>query len=537
MVSNRAIENFIFNDIHERHQDMYNGMSLVLDEVNLLYSRMILHEDFEYLIDDSEASTSTGIFERIIKEVGINDELINDIVFMSENKIDRLTEEQIPLPDYVFYQKVLKSDKVINHGGIIKDINENNYLIIAKRVRKFTIGQIDGVLFFYINEDRLSELYNNIPAELGYSFILADDSLVISHTKGDFVGAHLFDVDFYQSKQFPCYTERMINNERSIIIVNESKAFNQRYQFNWKIVSVISYDALAKEILQLNYIHILLAIVMLVIAALLAIKISRVITDPVKKIVYWLRVFTKTGKKGNSVFAPYDELWELERTYEEMVEKITELMIKNQQEMEKQRKLELHTLQMQINPHFLYNTLDAIAWMAKIKKEKEIERLVLALAKFFRISLHKGDKFIKVKEEIELIKNFIEIELIRFPNKFTIEYHMAEGVEDKETLKLILQPIVENAIKHGISQIDHLGKIVINVYEEGEAIVYEVIDNGKGFEMTDKIFQKENENQLSGYGLKNVDDRIKLEYGPEYGVEVTSEKSKGTKVTIRIESR
>jgi len=203
--------------------------------------------------------------------------------------------------------------------------------------------------------------------------------------------------------------------------------------------------------------------------------------------------------------------------------------------MENKRKLELYALQMQINPHFLYNTLDTIAWLAKLKNEKDIEHLVLSLAKFFRLSLHKGDKFIKVREEIDLVKSFLEIERMRFPELFEVIYEVEDEIKEIETLKLVFQPIVENAIKHGFSDIDYRGKLFIRAYSKDEDIIFEVEDNGLGFDPSEDLFADDKLLiGLGGYGLKNVDERIKLEYGRDYGVIVTSEVGKGTKVIIKI---
>jgi two-component system sensor histidine kinase YesM len=217
-----------------------------------------------------------------------------------------------------------------------------------------------------------------------------------------------------------------------------------------------------------------------------------------------------------------------------MTNQIDYLMKKNETIELIRKETELQALQQQINPHFLYNTLDAIAWLAKIKKETEIERLVMALAQFFRISLHKGDKFITVDEEVELIKNFIEIELIRFPDKFNITYNIDEEIRNVETMKLILQPIVENAIKHGISGLGVKGNITIKAYGQDGYICYEVIDDGIGFDPNSDCLNKKHS---SGYGIKNVDERIKLEYGNDCGVTVFSKPHGGTKVIIRFKRR
>ena len=230
-----------------------------------------------------------------------------------------------------------------------------------------------------------------------------------------------------------------------------------------------------------------------------------------------------------------DEIWELENSFNKMVVRIQDLIERNNQEKEKQKEMELIALQAQINPHFIYNTLDAIGWMAKLKKETEIERMVMALSTFFRTSLHKGEQYIMVKEEIELVESYVTIEKMRFPEKFDIIYNISDEIRDCLMLKIILQPLVENAIKHGISEKEGKGLITINGYAEDEDLVFEVIDDGVGFDVCTKEFQAAyNHIKRSGYGLRNVDERIKLEYGDDYGLKFESEKGKGTRVYVRL---
>jgi two-component system sensor histidine kinase YesM len=208
-------------------------------------------------------------------------------------------------------------------------------------------------------------------------------------------------------------------------------------------------------------------------------------------------------------------------------------MQKSREDMEIQRKLELDSLQMQINPHFLYNTLDAIAWMAKIKKEPEIEKLVMNLAKFFRLSLHKGDKYITVKEEVELVKCYLEIDKIRYPGKVEVTTQIESGLEECKTLKLILQPIIENSLKYAFP--DRNGNIKIKVYSYENDLCYEITDDGVGFDIPSALLEnKKDPKTLSGYGLYNINERIKLEYGENYGLEIFSKIGEGTKIQIRI---
>ena len=225
-----------------------------------------------------------------------------------------------------------------------------------------------------------------------------------------------------------------------------------------------------------------------------------------------------------------DELFKLEEKYDEMINHIFDLMQKSREDAETQRKLELDTLQMQINPHFLYNTLDAVSWMAKLKKEPEIEKLAVNLAKFFRLSLHKGDKFITVGEELELTAHYLEIDKIRFPDKVKVRFETDESLVNYKVLKLILQPVVENAVKYAF--VENKGNLVIRTAYSGADIVF-----GVGFSTEGGIKSSKKKSELAGFGLKNVDERIKLEYGEGYGLQVFSQPGKGTKVVIRIAKR
>ncbi len=539
--SSTIIQNFIYKDIYARQAEIQDGILMVLDEVNLLYSRMVLNDDFEQVLQNNQLSKKDRqiLYKDLMQRVGVNEELFGDVMVYYNQSIYRFNQNSsLEIPELHYLNDVISTSQLLEQGKIISDLDGNQYLLIGKRMVNFPTGNVTGAVIFYINERVLSSFSTSISEELGYSFVLADDAFVLTHNEQKYIGATVFDADMFKMDNLPNYEIRSLNGEKSLIIVNDLTEIIRRYGLNWKIVSVISYNTLFKDIYQLNKYILLLGAVMALLAAAISLKISTGITSPLNNIIKGLRSFSRSGKKEliKSNVRVQDELWELEHTYDQMVNRIMKLIEKNKQEMENQRKLELDALQMQINPHFLYNTLDAIAWMAKIKKQKEIEQLVLALAKFFRISLHKGEKYITVSEEIELIKNFIKIELIRFPNKFTIEYNLAQDVKNEKTLKLLLQPIVENAIKHGISQLDKVGHITINVYGDNKYIYFEVIDDGIGFEPSDDLFSNNHllSSREGGYGLKNVDERIKLEYGKECGISVYSKPNGGTKVRIKI---
>lgn len=194
------------------------------------------------------------------------------------------------------------------------------------------------------------------------------------------------------------------------------------------------------------------------------------------------------------------------------------------------RKIEIESLKMEINTHFLFNTFDVIMWLARLSKQSDIEKLVLSLAKFYKLSLHGGDKIIRVEEEIEMIRHFVEIEKVSYPDKFIIEYNVAEEVKSCMILKLILQPLIENAIKHGIAVSGRAGKIILNVFTKDENIVFEVIDDGVGFDV-DVQMQNPKETSRS---LKTLTERLWLEYGDKHSFVIDSVIGQGTTITVKI---
>ena len=237
---------------------------------------------------------------------------------------------------------------------------------------------------------------------------------------------------------------------------------------------------------------------------------------------------SKKRRKG-----PKDEIDILSDSYYDMIGRIQMLMEKQEQDYSRQRQLELDALQMQINPHFLYNVLDTITWMAKLGGNKNIEEFAIALANFYRLSLHKGAKYVSVKEEMEIVHYFLEIQLRRYPGLFTYGMRLDPSVEGCRTLKLILQPFVENAVKYAFPNEEEAGRIEVRALPYGEGrILFEVEDNGAGFSPAEA--RKRNEGSRRGFGIKNVEERLHLEYKEEVELAVESEPGKGTKVRILI---
>lgn len=199
------------------------------------------------------------------------------------------------------------------------------------------------------------------------------------------------------------------------------------------------------------------------------------------------------------------------------------------------RKTELKALQAQINPHFLYNTLDSISWMCEQGKNAEAVVMVNALARLFRISISKGHELIPIRSEVQHAQSYLQIQSVRYKEQFSYHFDVEEDCTEYLCNKITLQPIIENAIYHGVNGLVDEGHIEIRVRADGEDVLFTVEDNGVGMEpeQIEEIFRRKPDGK-SGIGIKNVNDRLKIWFGDAYGITIESVPDEGTKVTVRM---
>lgn len=270
--------------------------------------------------------------------------------------------------------------------------------------------------------------------------------------------------------------------------------------------------------------------------------ISRGVYIPIKKLHDMTTTITKNDLQALVTHGNVDEITEMGLSFNIMVGRIRELLDAKVREQENLKRAELRALQAQINPHFLYNTLDTIIWMTESKKADQVIEIVRALSSFFRISLSKGRDWITIAEEVERTRNYLVIQKMRYRDILDYRVEMDESVAANSILKLILQPLVENALYHGIKNKRQGGTIVVRAMPRNDnEILLQVQDNGIGFnperlaQIQADLDDDSGEIKLeSGFGIGNVNKRIKLYYGREYGVSIQTEAGVGTCVTIVI---
>ena len=261
---------------------------------------------------------------------------------------------------------------------------------------------------------------------------------------------------------------------------------------------------------------------------------SYIFTHNITRTIRKLRDYVDSLRKGEKKqisFDPKDEIGMIGNEFIHVVEENEALTMNLYKSLYREKEAELEVLLAQINPHFLYNALDSIFWMAEEHDVPEISETVVALSRIFRLSLNNGEKTTTVRQELELVESYLQIQKVRFEDKLSVDIQVSEPVLSTVIPKFLLQPLVENAVSHGIAPKENGGHIWVRITSEGEYLYFTVEDDGVGFDI------KEKNVLLSGYALKNINERVKLTYGETCGVVIESQVGKGTKASVRINRR
>lgn len=305
----------------------------------------------------------------------------------------------------------------------------------------------------------------------------------------------------------------------------------------WKLVGVIPYQSFSYGMLNISYFVVLLMLLTTMMLMVVNRIVSLRISSPIMKLNDSVKEY-EAGEKPEIYIGGSLEIRHLGYSIQKSYERIDTLMKEIVIEQNERRKSELDALQSQINPHFLYNALDSIIWMIEGECNEEAAFMISQLAKLFRISLSKGRTVIPVRDELQHARSYMNIQKIRYKNTFSVEFQVDPSIEDCCTVKLILQPLLENAINYGVSSMDDCGEILVTGRREEGMIVLAVEDNGLGMSAEEAALVLTDSNRVhkkgSGVGLVNVNNRIKILFGKEYGLTVESEPDEGTKVSIRI---
>lgn len=409
-----------------------------------------------------------------------------------------------------------------------EDFKANDaYITIARSLSYFSLQHPYGILTMDIHAN---EFYSLIKMENDNKSVYIIDEFggVISTGDQNLQSNQLFDV-------FPIQ-ERMTQDAGSfdMKINGQERFFTYKKLSNgWSTVITVPYDELLANANQATKNVIWFSVLAIGMAILLLYFTTKVMTKRIEVLLQQIRKVERGDFRLSIKPMGHDEIGQVSFAFNKMASTIQSLIHDVYVKEIARKESELNTLQAQINPHFLYNTLSSISSLAIKEGAMQVYQMVNYLAKYYRVSLNKGKRIILLEQEINLVKNYVAIQKIRFRDKLHMHYDLDEQLFGNTTIKLILQPFIENCINHAIG--DESGiNINVKLRQEGGDILLQVIDDGIGMkpEQLDHALNKSD--NLSGYGVKNVDDRIKLTYGDEYGVSIFSRLGIGTAVTIRI---
>ena len=379
------------------------------------------------------------------------------------------------------------------------------FLSIAKYIDKISIGQ------------------------RGYCYIIDSKGEIVYHPQQQMLFSGIKKENNDEISKMPDGIHREKDNIYTISSLNSC---------NWKIVGVSFNDEITSSVKRQATLGLAVAVFFsLLISVVVYLLLSRTVAKPVRRLVSSMQDFEKQVEtyKYSPENANVIEFETLSNSFEHMVTIIQSLVEKVHNEEIVLRKTELKALQAQINPHFLYNTLDSIQWMCEQGNSKDAVRMVGALAKLFRISISHGNEFITIKDELRHAESYLIIQSYRYKNQFTYSFDVDESLLYFLCNKITIQPFIENAIYHGLDRMVDEGKINISVHNCGKDILITVSDNGLGMteEQCTAILEK-GRSDSKGIGVKNVDDRLKIYFGEEYGITIDSELDVGTTVKIKI---
>lgn len=421
---------------------------------------------------------------------------------------DMLTIE--PISRNLTYYETVSVDEILCVGKAVT--NEN--------------GKVIGAILLDVELNSIEQILENITlGKEGFVVIMDGENFIYSPVNP--IAARI-DTSWLPGESG--IFERTILGERYQFIYNSFE------EFGWKTVGIFSLGATLRQVREMQNILLLILAMAGIFSLILALTFATTVVRPITKLER-LMTEAQSGNFHVRFHARYqDEIGSLGRAFNEMLDRIQMLIDQVFSAEKKKRYAEINALQAQIKPHFLYNTFDTIHWLAKKYGAKDIVYIIQCLTNLFRIGLSGGSEIITLREEVSHVENYLKIQKVRYEDILEFEMDIAENLKGFYVHKLILQPIVENALYHGIKASRRKGKISITAGEDGRNLVIMIRDNGVG--MSEERVREINDlfetgkSRGSGYGMFNVDQRIKLSYGNDYGLRVESDPGHGTTVTI-----
>ncbi|MEN8907487.1 MAG: sensor histidine kinase [Clostridiales bacterium] len=548
IIYQRVYANITLNKVSDLSvQTLYSiesNLDLTINNINS-YSKMILSDnDLQNLLRSEDIYSDLDSQERLSKYLY---KLMQEVPVISSVHIFDNSNNEFSVSyksDYKFLPENIKTVKwynsvinekgayilSLNGGGVFENSSEGNFISMVRLVRDINTTDPIGILVINISENAFEGLYSNILSNYNTNIIILNENneSIINSAK----------IDKTQVKQL---LSGFDNKEAGFLMKTFKKkevlaSYLKLNNYDWKIISTIPSKELSNENSTTSLIGFIIIIINSVLLFVGAILTSRMITIPINKLLKSMKGLENGIFKEVEINTGNNEIGKLKDGYNIMISEIKKLIKGIIEEQSIKRKLELEALQAQVKPHFLYNTLDSISSLALLGRTKDVCEMIDSLGYYYRKSLSNGNEIITLNEEFQIVKNYLKIQEMRYGDKLSTKFELDKRCNDYQIPKLVLQPLVENAIYHGVRLKSKKGLILIKSVKESCIIRIEIEDNGIGMskEMIDKILFNNKEFNNSGFGIIGTIKRLKIFYSEDNCFKIESEKNIGTKITIMI---
>ena len=520
-------------DLDRLFEDTYNIGLVVANDIDI---QSILRSSFDSLSErysaDLRGDTRLNFISTYKKDIyGLY--IIGENGCKHKSRFTSFKDGDFTVQDW--YRTIIRADGPVwfgRHDGsfAVETIGDSlisgGFPIIDKAT-----GHRAGIALYDIAEQRVQELLQTAGTSQTSMMILDRDMQIITGTD------EVYDYyDCVVSDYGEADGESVLLEDPNYLILCRRSEIT-----GWLLAAAVPKAVVFARGRELTMLIVGMLLVVCLFALFISLDVSRRLTKPVGTLMSAMRSVRKGDLTVSVATDRRDELGQLSQSFNRMVAQVNDLMAKSVQDEKKLRKAELIALQSQINPHFLYNTLDTVVWMARDGDREGVIHLVTVLTRFFRISLSKGRDFISLRDELAHVSSYLAIQKIRYDSVLNYNVAVDEACMAVEVPKIILQPIVENAIYHGIKLKETGGDITVRGRMQGSDLLLEVEDTGIGMlpERLEEVRQSldEGAGDSDVYGLRNIHERLKISYGDAYGLNIDSEYLFGTTVTICIPDR
>lgn len=550
--NNRLIENSE-KSVQQLQDQMAKKLDIYLNDIiNAtmipLYNQDLLHalefeQDKEFFTSGLNKEVDTMLYSTVFAKNEVHSVILFDLNRMRFSKLKKgalINFEELKKQQW--YEKALddKSKVAITDVYSLSNVtneteDERKIFTVARQIFSVNLSKPVGFILINTKLDFLRQLCSEVQITNSQRVIITNNNTIIYDTKekngGNTIGdEQILKLVENEGKNYYTGTDGI----KYLVCSSASKIPV------WKIISTVPVSDITSEINTAKVRILMINITICVIMLLGTLAFSIKLVSPIKKLVLLMRLVREGNMNVRYKIRGIDEIGELGIGFNKMIEHLQNLIEQVYQTKLRYKEAELHALQNQINPHFLYNTLESIHMITEINDDHEASQMIQVLGDILRYSVSLKKQKVKVAEEIEHLHKYLFIQNVRFEHKFEVEFDIDESLLDKEIIKLILQPLVENAIYHGLETVDNKGKIVIRGYENESNIVFQIHDNGIGID--EARLEQLNKDACSpesegrSIGIRNVSERIKIHYGEQYGLSIFSEKGKGTIVKVFLPS-